>query len=472
MHIRSDLSSCCTSQRSVTLLRDTRISDPALCRHGNQLGIAYYDTHSSHLCVSEAQDGIRGSFAFLQLAVQHARPSSLHLPSSAGDAMIESARNAMFQLCAHTEERTQELVEDEPEQQTRSRDCNGVVLEKRSMFTTSSAKAMLESLIVDIDSDPSCTVPHPKGLSRLSALSARMSFDREQQVIAAGALLKVLLRLGLLTHTAPADFMDTSDAAPSVAIRNVKEVRIEHCLTLDASTHEALCIFNSERHPSNFIGGGRAKEGLSVFSTLNRCYTVQGKRLLRSWLARPILDTNTLEERFDAISYFSTRQHVMQALTHCIKGAKDIDLLLRKLGSTAELHTFSIWRDLLDTLSACLSVRDCIETQMRSDGTASVAKRVASLRRLLSCVNTTVLDMYETVSRVVDLNTSVDAADTGGKLVQDGLSEELDEKRRLFNELDEFLTEVAHAELRRIPPALESKAANLTLGVVYQVRSC
>ena len=450
-------------------------------RGGNQVGIAFYDPSKRDLCVCEAHDGVNGSFDFLSLAIAHAQPSSVHLPSGAGDAMVEAAKNAMNESGMHCVE----AMEDSADQDGSACDddaCRraGVVLEKRSIFAPAEARSMLESLVV-AGSDESMNSSSVSGLSRLSTLSTMMCFEREQQVIAAGAILKVLMRTGTLAHAeqsanSEANGHDAHDAhmQPSLtlAMHNVREISLDHCLTLDGSTQEALSIFHSERHPSFFVG--REKEGLSVFGTLNRCHTVQGKRLLCSWIARPILDVRTLEERFDGIEYFKQRQHTVQALRHCVKGAKDMDLLLKKLGSTGELHTIAVWRDFIDTLSAYLSARDCVETQMKQDGSASVAKRVGGLRRLLSCVNSSILEIYDTVTHVVDLGSGGISEDggssAGGQLVQRGISDELDEKRKLYDELDDFLTEIARAELQRIPQALARDSSNLTLGIVYQVR--
>lgn len=38
------------------------------------------------------------------------------------------------------------------------------------------------------------------------------------------------------------------------------------------------------------MGIGAAKEGFSVYGSLNRCVGGPGKRLLRAWLLRPLVD--------------------------------------------------------------------------------------------------------------------------------------------------------------------------------------
>lgn len=49
------------------------------------------------------------------------------------------------------------------------------------------------------------------------------------------------------------------------------------------------------------MGIGSNKEGFSVFGVLNKCVTSMGRRLLRLWFTRPIIDLHALNDRQDAI---------------------------------------------------------------------------------------------------------------------------------------------------------------------------
>jgi hypothetical protein len=42
--------------------------------------------------------------------------------------------------------------------------------------------------------------------------------------------------------------------------------------------------------PCTPTAGGQAKEGFSVFGSLNKCVSPQGRRLLRLWFCRPIVN--------------------------------------------------------------------------------------------------------------------------------------------------------------------------------------
>lgn len=69
----------------------------------------------------------------------------------------------------------------------------------------------------------------------------------------------------------------------------VAQVSLDGYLLVDPASMAALQIFQEERHPS-MMGIGQPKEGFSVFGMLNRCVGAPGRRLLKLWFLRPLLD--------------------------------------------------------------------------------------------------------------------------------------------------------------------------------------
>ena len=68
-----------------------------------------------------------------------------------------------------------------------------------------------------------------------------------------------------------------------------------------------------EAHPSA-MGLGQSKEGFSVFGLMNKCVSPMGRRLLKLWFLRPIINLAVIEERHTAISSFLSSQEVMKSL--------------------------------------------------------------------------------------------------------------------------------------------------------------
>ncbi|KAL6130451.1 hypothetical protein ACLB2K_068830 [Fragaria x ananassa] len=64
-------------------------------------------------------------------------------------------------------------------------------------------------------------------------------------------------------------------------------------MVLDAAAPENLEIFENSR---NGDSSG------TMYAQLNHCVTAFGKRLLKTWLARPLYHVESIKERQDAVS--------------------------------------------------------------------------------------------------------------------------------------------------------------------------
>ena len=71
------------------------------------------------------------------------------------------------------------------------------------------------------------------------------------------------------------------------------QVSLDGYLLVDPPSMAALNILQEERHPSK-MGIGQSKEGFSLLAMLNGCVGVSGRRLMRLWFLRPIVDLQVL----------------------------------------------------------------------------------------------------------------------------------------------------------------------------------
>ncbi|GMT00757.1 hypothetical protein PENTCL1PPCAC_22931 [Pristionchus entomophagus] len=96
-------------------------------------------------------------------------------------------------------------------------------------------------------------------------------------------------------------------------------------MRLDSCAVKAFELFT----PSSNVNGGMQA---TVYSTLNKCKTVAGQKLLKEWLARPLCDERLIQERYDCIEALIKSSSLLKNLhsSHLDK-LPDLSFLARRL---------------------------------------------------------------------------------------------------------------------------------------------
>ncbi len=176
----------------------------------------------------------------------------------------------------------------------------------------------------------------------------------------------------------------------------------------------------------------KSKKG-SLLWVLDKTKTAMGKRLIRSWLQKPLINITGINLRQNAVEELCSDTVLRGEAMEYLSGIKDVERLMSRV------------------VYGTASARDL-------NAVADAAHRFPILKNLLSSVNCKMLkEIYSEIDTLDDIADLIDRAIVDnppftvreGGLIRDGYSEELDLIRSDMNSGTSFLTEMENRERER-----------------------
>ncbi len=168
----------------------------------------------------------------------------------------------------------------------------------------------------------------------------------------------------------------------------------------------------------------------SLLWVLDKTKTAMGKRMLRSFLERPLYDCAEISRRLNAVDELCVKTEIRESEMKLLSGVYDIErLMTRVVYNTANAKELL---SLLSTLQKLPEIKSLI-----SNCDCSLLKSVYSE-----------LDVLEDVCNLIDISISEDAPFSvrEGGMIKDGFNKELDELRSIVNGGRSVLTKLETEE--------------------------
>ena len=194
------------------------------------------------------------------------------------------------------------------------------------------------------------------------------------------------------------------------------------------------------------------EDGVSLVETLDKCSSPMGARLLRSWLALPILDRKELNARYDIVQYFVENQEVLQETHADIGKMGDLERILGRVATGKALP-----REVIQ-LGRGLSLMRPIRERCAGSPVDSLLKGLASCEKVL-----------KEIGRV--LNPEPASQIGKGPVIADGVDPELDDLRNLSGSGKNYLLQMQQREAERTGIASLKIAYNNVFGYYIEVRN-
>jgi DNA mismatch repair protein MutS len=199
----------------------------------------------------------------------------------------------------------------------------------------------------------------------------------------------------------------------------------QNCLVLDVVT-----VRNLELIEPLFAG---TDPGVTLFRCMNSAITPMGKRLLRSWMLRPSVDLEQINQRLDAVDAQVKETVAREELRRALDGILDLERLL----SRVTLETANP-RDVL-----ALSI--------------SLAKIPAVRAALARLFPARLAALHTTIDELVDLRARIEQTIISeppltlndGGVIAAGVDKELDELRNLSRNSKQYLAQIELRERQR-----------------------
>lgn len=228
-------------------------------------------------------------------------------------------------------------------------------------------------------------------------------------------------------------------------ICSISRIDEEKFVWMDQFTVRNLEIFQS----------ASGRDGVSLVDTIDRCCSPMGSRLLRQWLAMPIMDIRQLDARYDIVQHFLDKPDILSEIQLQISGTGDLERTISRVATGKILP-----REMLQ-LGRSLSRMEPIRDLCSGSGVEALDKLAAGMR-----------NTREVFCRITETLDENPAGQIGkGDVIAAGVDPELDRLREISRGGKEYLLQMQQREIERTGISALKISYNNVFGYYIEVRN-
>ena len=197
------------------------------------------------------------------------------------------------------------------------------------------------------------------------------------------------------------------------------------------------------------------KDGVSLVDVIDKCSSPMGSRLLRTWLAMPVMDLNELEDRYSVVQHFVDNSQALQEVQGLIGDIGDLERIISRAaaGKILPREVMQLHRG----LSRIVPIRELCS-----------GKGVEALDRMIAAMSDCA-SLVEYLGKTMHPQTA--AAVGKGDVIAPGVSEELDELRRIARHGKDYLIDLQQREIDKTGISSLKIGYNSVFGYYLEVRN-
>ena len=194
-------------------------------------------------------------------------------------------------------------------------------------------------------------------------------------------------------------------------------------------------------------------DGVSLVQTLDKCSSPMGARMLRQWLAMPIMDLKELNARYDIVQYFTQNPEILDETQIDLGKLGDTERILGRI-ATGKANPREVMQ-----LGRGLALTGPIKERLT--GNEALEKLLKGLR---NCQK-----LLAEIQRVMDPEPAIQIGK--GPVIGTGVNPELDELRALSSGGKDYLLQMQQREAERTGISSLKIAYNNVFGYYIEVRN-